>query len=83
MAVYLALSVICEAPDVPDEAPDVFMNQTPAVEVREHPTGILFPGFSGKAETLHRASFFLPVFCVSRRVVLKCLITGIGWRLLL
>lgn len=56
MAVYLAFSVIREAPDVPDEAPDVFM--TPAVEVREHPTAILFPGFSLKAETLRRASFF-------------------------
>lgn len=49
MAVYLAFSVI-------REAPDVFM--TPAVEVREHPTAILFPGFSLKAETLRRASFF-------------------------
>lgn len=62
MAVYLAFSVICEAPDVPDEAPDVFMTQTPAVEVWEHPPGVLFPGFSSKAETLRQASFFYLFF---------------------
>lgn len=62
VAVYLAFSVIREAPDVPDEAPDIFMTQTPTVEVREHPTGILSPVFPVKLKLFVGRRFFFYLF---------------------